>query len=61
MLVHYFEFFSKKFTVLKASQTTVVLPLSAGVNLIKLFGVNLLTLFCKLHLFIAMQKYFLRL
>jgi hypothetical protein len=56
MLVHYFEFFLKNITVLKDSQTTVVLPLSAGVNLIKLFDVNLLTLFCKLHLFIAMQQ-----
>ncbi len=30
--------------------------MSLGVNLIKLFGVNLLTVFCKLDLFISMHQ-----
>jgi hypothetical protein len=29
---------------------------SSGVNLLKLFGINLLTLFCKLDILIAMQQ-----
>jgi hypothetical protein len=38
------------------NKTYITYPAQPKVNIIKLFGVNLLTLFCKPDLFIAMQQ-----